>query len=184
VNPDKRRARREGRAPAAQRRRPTEGREIRAEDREDSAQTLHGSIGNAPCAIAKTLDIVGEPWTMLVLREAFWGVRRFSDFQASLKIPKATLAERLAKLVKHSLLRKEIYQESGARPREEYRLTSKAVDLIPALVALMQWGYEHLGVGNIDIVDRRTGSPLKVGLVDEKGALIHPRDTKAVLKKR
>jgi len=121
---------------------------------------------------------------MLVLREAFWGVRRFSDFQSSLKIPKATLAYRLGKLVKHSLLRKEMYQEPGSRLREEYRLTSKAVDLVPALVALMQWGGEHLGVGSIDVVDRRTGSPLRAALVDVNGAVVHPKDTAAVPKKR
>jgi DNA-binding HxlR family transcriptional regulator len=153
-------------------------------DGERSKQALREVIGDAPCAIAKTLDIVGERWTLLVLREAFWGVRRFSDFQAFLKIPKATLADRLGKLVKRGLLQKEIYREPGTRPREEYRLTARAADLVPALVALMQWGGQHLGVGNIDVVDRRTGSLLKVALVDERGAVVHPKDTKAVPKKR
>jgi DNA-binding HxlR family transcriptional regulator len=153
-------------------------------DAESKLRAWRQHIASAPCAIAKTLEIVGERWTMLVLREAFWGVRRFSDFQAYLKIPKATLANRLGKLVKRGLLQKEIYREPGTRPREEYRLTMKSVELVPALIALMQWGQQHLGIGNIDVVDRRTGSPLKVALVDEKGAVVHPKETKAVPRKR
>jgi DNA-binding HxlR family transcriptional regulator len=133
-------------------------------------------IDNAACPIARTLEIVGEPWTLLVLREAFRGVRRFSDFQSFLKIPKATLTDRLGKLVKHSLLRKEIYQEPGARLREEYWLTSKAVDLLPALVALMRWGNMHLGLTSINIVVRETGSAVRAVLVDEQGKAVHHKD--------
>ena len=160
------------------------GRKPEAQDRESKMRALRRQFGNGPCAIAKTLEIVGEPWTMLVLREAFWGVRRFSEFQAFLKIPKATLTNRLGTLVEHGVLEKEIYREPGTRPREEYRLTSRALELVPALVALMHWGDQHLGIGNMEVVDRRTGSPVKVALVDEKGAVVHPKETRAVPKKR
>jgi DNA-binding HxlR family transcriptional regulator len=163
---------------------PDKGARRRGGDGNSKTRAPRRRSGDAPCAIARALAIVGESWTMLVLREAFWGVRRFSDFQASLKIPKATLAHRLGKLVKHGILRKELYRVPGTRPREEYRLTARAVELIPALVALMQWGDQHLGAGNIDVVDRRTGSALKVALVDESGAVVHPKETQAVPKKR
>jgi DNA-binding HxlR family transcriptional regulator len=149
-----------------------------------TGRTARQSFGEGPCAIAKTLEIVGEPWTMLVLRDAFWGVRRFSDFQTFLKIPKATLANRLGTLVKHGILQKEIYREPGARPREDYRLTARALELAPALIALMQWGQQHLGIGNLEVIDRRTGSPLRVALVDEKGAVVPINETKAVPKTR
>jgi DNA-binding HxlR family transcriptional regulator len=182
VNPDKGADRRK--AGTVPRRARADVREAPGADRESKLRALREVFGNGPCAIAKTLEIVGEPWTMLVLREAFWGMRRFSEFQASLKIPKATLTHRLGKLVKHGVLEKEIYREPGTRPREEYRLTARAVDLVPALVALMQWGDQHLGIGNMEVVDRRTGSPVKVALVDEKGAVVHPKETRAVPKKK
>jgi DNA-binding HxlR family transcriptional regulator len=182
VNPDKS-ARRRPAGSAPRGRRP-DRREAPGGDRESKLRALRASFGSGPCAIAKTLEIVGEPWTMLVLREAFWGVRRFSEFRAFLKIPKATLTLRLGKLVQHGILEKEIYREPGTRPREEYRLTARAVELVPALVALMQWGDQHLGIGNMEVVDRRTGSPVKVALVDGKGAVVHPMETRAVPKKR
>ncbi|SEG79206.1 DNA-binding transcriptional regulator, HxlR family [Nonomuraea solani] len=96
------------------------------------------------CSIERTLDIVGEKWTFLVLREAFTGVRRFADMQASTGAPRQVLSARLARLVDEGLLRKEPYREPGQRQRDEYRLTEKGRDLYPLLVALMHWGDKYL----------------------------------------
>lgn len=96
------------------------------------------------CSVARTLAIVGEKWSLLVLREAFYGVRRFSDFQAALGIARNLLTVRLAMLVEHGIMRRETYQVAGSRSRQEYRLTAKGLELFPTLVALMQWGDKHL----------------------------------------
>ncbi|MET0896812.1 MAG: helix-turn-helix domain-containing protein [Mycobacterium sp.] len=86
------------------------------------------------CPIARSLEIVGERWTLLILRDAFYGVRRFSDFQAHLDIPKAVLAQRLSMLVQENVLQ----AEAG-----EYGLTRKGRALWPVLDSLANWGGEH-----------------------------------------
>ena len=92
------------------------------------------------CSIRRTLDIVGEKWTLLVLREAFYGVRRFADFHRAVGCARNVLSARLKTLVDEGILSQEPYREPGARHRFEYRLTDKGLELFPALVALMQWG--------------------------------------------
>ncbi len=90
------------------------------------------------CSIARTLEVIGDRWTMLILRDAFRGVRRFDQIQRDLGIARNLLTDRLQKLVDHGVLERRLYQ---TRPeRYEYRLTRKGVDLSPALVALMRWG--------------------------------------------
>ncbi|MER7210807.1 helix-turn-helix domain-containing protein [Streptosporangium sp. NPDC000239] len=96
------------------------------------------------CSIERALTIVGEKWTLLVLREAFLGVRRFAEMQAFTGAPKQILSARLTRLVEEGLLRKVPYREPGQRRRDEYRLTQMGRDLYPALVALMQWGDRYL----------------------------------------
>jgi DNA-binding HxlR family transcriptional regulator len=92
------------------------------------------------CSIARTLGVVGEKWTLLVLREAFYGVRRFDDFHATLGCARNLLSARLKTLVANGLLEKRPYRDDRGRRRDEYRLTEKGRDLLPAVVALMQWG--------------------------------------------
>jgi DNA-binding HxlR family transcriptional regulator len=92
------------------------------------------------CSVKRTLDIVGEKWTLLVLREAFYGARRFDEFQRRLGCARNLLAERLASLVAAGLLSREAYREPKQRERSEYRLTDKGLDLLPAVIALMHWG--------------------------------------------
>jgi DNA-binding HxlR family transcriptional regulator len=94
------------------------------------------------CSVASALEIVGERWTLLVLRDAFLGVRRFDDFQRSLGVARNVLQSRLERLIEAGLLERRLYQERP--PRHEYRLTEKGIDLWPAIVALMQWGDRHL----------------------------------------
>jgi DNA-binding HxlR family transcriptional regulator len=94
------------------------------------------------CSVAGTLAIVGERWTLLILREAFMGVRRFEQMQRNLGVARNILAARLQTLVGHGILERRRYQE---RPdRYEYRLSQKGLDLYPALVSIMQWGDRYL----------------------------------------
>jgi DNA-binding HxlR family transcriptional regulator len=96
------------------------------------------TVDHLNCSIARSLEILGEWWTMLVLRDAFFGVRRFEDFIADLRISRGILTDRLSTLVEHGILERVRYQE---RPdRFEYRLTDKGRYLFPVLMALMHWG--------------------------------------------
>jgi DNA-binding HxlR family transcriptional regulator len=119
------------------------------------------------CSVAGTLAVVGEKWSLLVLREAFFGVRRFADFQRLLGAPRAVLTDRLATLVDEGILRRVPYQAEGERQRHEYRLTQKGVDLYPTLVALMQWGDRYLADGDVavELEHKDCGSPVRLALV-------------------
>ena len=93
------------------------------------------------CAVGNTMAVIGERWTLLVLREAFLGVRRFEQLQRNTGVARNILSDRLNTLVAHGVLRREAYQE---RPvRYEYRLTAKGLDLYPILITLMAWGLRH-----------------------------------------
>jgi len=94
------------------------------------------------CSIARALEIVGERWTLLIVRDAFLGKRRFDEFQQSLGISRNVLAERLGRLVDEGVLDRVLYQEHPQR--YEYRLTTKGRDLHLALTGLRQWGDEYL----------------------------------------
>src|SRR5580704_8650496 len=94
------------------------------------------------CSIARALELVGERWTILVLRDVFLGVRRFEAIQRNLGVARNVLAARLDRLVDEGILEKALYQERP--PRHEYRLTDKGLDLWPVIVELLQWGDRHL----------------------------------------
>ena len=94
------------------------------------------------CSVARTLSVVGDRWTLLILRECFLGTRRFDGFEERLGIARHVLADRLKKLHEAGVLDKVAYQD---RPRrEEYRLTERGRDLYPVMVTLAQWGDKHM----------------------------------------
>ena len=126
------------------------------------------------CSVAGTLAVVGEKWSLLVLREAFLGVRRFADFQRILGAPRAVLTDRLATLVDQGILRRVPYQAQGERQRHEYRLTQKGIDLYPTLVALMEWGDRYLteGGGAMELHHRDCGAPVHLTLACEDGHVL------------
>jgi DNA-binding HxlR family transcriptional regulator len=112
------------------------------------------------CSIARTLGILGDRWTLLIVREAFSGVRRFDDFRKHLDIARNVLTDRLQRLVDAGVLVQQPYQDNP--PRNEYRLTESGRDLQPVLLGLMQWGdrwladakgpplqLEHVGCGQV-----------------------------------
>src|SRR5947209_3973489 len=96
------------------------------------------SFATWPCSIARTMDLLGDWWTPLVLREAFRGVRRFDEFERSLGIGRNILTQRLRRLVGEGLLERRKYQDGPAR--YEYRLTEKGRDFYPVLAAMIRWG--------------------------------------------
>ena len=116
------------------------------------------------CSIARALEIVGERWTLLIVRDACQGVRRFDEFQQSLGIARNVLADRLNRLVENGILERVRYSE---RPeRFEYRLTAKGRDLQIALAGLRQWGDKHLSDKPPRIVRRKSdGKPVVAALV-------------------
>jgi DNA-binding HxlR family transcriptional regulator len=125
------------------------------------------------CSLARALEVLGERWTLLVLRDCFFGVRRFSDFQARLDIPKAVLCARLTELTDAGVLRREPY---GAG-REEYVLTERGVDLWPAVYALLQWGDTHFGGSRRQFVHAACGNPVdRRGWCGQCGVLPEPAE--------
>ena len=94
------------------------------------------------CSVARTASVIGDRWTLLVLRDCFLGVRRFEVFQQRLGISRPMLADRLRRLVEAGVLRRQPYQASP--PRDEYRLTPKGLDLHPVIMAVVHWGDVHM----------------------------------------
>jgi DNA-binding HxlR family transcriptional regulator len=135
------------------------------------------------CSIASTLSLIGEKWTILILRDVFHGVTRFDDFLRRLECSPAVLSARLKTLTDAGLLRKVGYREPGERERFEYRPTRAAVELLPVLVGLMQWGDCHMapaGEGPVKIRSRANGKLVRAALVDEDGAEVSPRDMQII----
>jgi DNA-binding HxlR family transcriptional regulator len=120
------------------------------------------------CPIARSLERVGEWWSILILRDAFLGISRFDDFQASLGIAPNMLTRRLRSLTEAGLLERRRYSEKP--PRYEYVLTPRGRDFRPVLVALMAWGNRHFATEGaaMQLVDERTGEVVEPLLVDAK----------------
>ena len=95
-------------------------------------------VGETPCSIARTLAVIGDRWTMLIVRDLFVGTRRFDEFQTYTAMSSNLLTQRLKRLVEHGIIRKVPY--SRHPPRNEYRLTAKGMDLYPIMCGLRQWG--------------------------------------------
>ena len=111
------------------------------------------SFGEMPCPIARGLERVGEWWSMLILRDAFSGITRFDDFQASLGIAPTMLTRRLSALVESGLLERRRYSERP--PRDEYVLTARGADFAPVLIAMLAWGNRHFAPEGATMPDRR-----------------------------
>ena len=108
-----------------------------------------GPAGADDSSIGRTLEVIGDRWTMLVLRDAFRGIRRFDHLRVDLGIARPVRADRLRKLVAAGLLERVAYQDRPAR--YEYHLTPMGIELSPALVALMRWGDKWLPEGEHDV---------------------------------
>jgi DNA-binding HxlR family transcriptional regulator len=131
------------------------------------------------CSLARTLEVVGERWTLLILRDAFYGVRRFGDLVAHLRIPRAVLADRLRSLTAAGLL----VRVPGGQGRDEYELTSKGMSLWPSVRTLIAWGDEHYAPGGARRLFRHAADDGQIdpaGLCTRCGAAVDVLDTVAV----
>jgi DNA-binding HxlR family transcriptional regulator len=143
----------------------------------DTAQQ-HIRPGYEHCSIAGALEALGDDWSVLVLRELFFGTHRFNEIQDDLGISRSVLTERLARLVALGVVRAVPYREPGQRERNEYRLTRAGVGLLPLMVALMQWGDQHVNGGNgpVSLHHRDTGEQVHLQLRTTSGQLVEPNE--------
>jgi DNA-binding HxlR family transcriptional regulator len=127
--------------------------------------------GQEPCSVARTLEIVGERWTLLIIRDAFLGMSKFEEFRKSLRIAPNVLTDRLNRLVDEGVFERMLYEEHP--PRYEYRLTPKGSDLFTALNALRQWGDRYLSTKPMRLLRRKDDkTPVVAALVPEGAPVI------------
>jgi DNA-binding HxlR family transcriptional regulator len=131
------------------------------------------------CSIARTLEIVGERWTLLIIRDVFLGLRRFDQLQESLGVARNVLTDRLNRLVEQGILERVPYSE---RPqRFEYRLTDRGRELNVALTALRQWGDEHLSDKPPRLLRRKADKkPVIAALIPRGENILHPEEVELV----
>jgi DNA-binding HxlR family transcriptional regulator len=137
------------------------------------------NVDGQVCSIARTLTILGERWTLLILREALAGKTRYADFERKLGLPSDTLADRLSTLVDYGIMTRGSYQEPGQRSRPSYHLTAIGRELHIVIGALSDWGDKNLPCEEGPSMlrkSRRTGRAVRVGFIDELGYEIHPDD--------
>src|SRR6202035_2120873 len=141
----------------------------------------HKSFRANLCPVARSLDTIGEWWSLLIVRDALSGIRRFSDFQKNLGLAKNVLSARLKKLVACGIM--EQVPASDGSAYQEYALTQKGRDLFPVIVALRQWGEGYLfsrGEKRLQVLDKRTGKPFRVQVHNAKGEILTPNDLELV----
>jgi len=135
------------------------------------------------CNLARSFELIGDRWTLLILRSALYGVRRFDDFQSDLDIPRSVLSNRLAGLVETGIMERRGYREEGRRARIEYPLTRKGRALGLPFIAVTAWGDQWLGDGSspFKLRSKSTGHRLSVALIDERGKRVRGTDVEAVI---
>jgi DNA-binding HxlR family transcriptional regulator len=145
----------------------------------DIPLTRRSPVAPRDCNLAKSFELIGDKWSLLILRTALYGVRRFEDFQAELQIPRTVLSARLSRLVDNGLLKKQAYRLAGSRPRPEYWLTPKGQALQLPFLAMNAWGDRWIGNGKPPAMifkDRSTGDRLHVAIVDSGGREVAATD--------
>jgi DNA-binding HxlR family transcriptional regulator len=137
------------------------------------------SLADSPCPVARTLDVVGDRWALLIVRDAFDGMRRFGEFQESLGIARNILTDRLRLLVEAGVL--DVAPASDGTAYQEYVLTPKGEALFPVIVTLRQWGEANLfgrGESHSRLIDRASGKPVpKLIVRDDGGGPMAPAGT-------
>ena len=139
------------------------------------------------CNLAKAVDLIGDRWTLLILRSALYGVRRFDDFQTELGTPRTILSGRLKTLVDDGLMAKKAYKAEGKRARPEYVLTDKGEALRPVLIALTQWGDAWLGAEGqppVSFTDMQSRKAVRAAFVNADGREVPADNLRIVLRAR
>lgn len=143
---------------------------------------LHRDYPALDCSVAKALEVIGERWSLLIVRSVMHGNRRFGEMQESLGIARNVLSARLQRLVDEEILERRAYQESP--PRYEYFLTEKGLDLWPALIALLNWGDRYSpspeGPRRLIVHKECGGTVSERGICESCGKLLTARDAKQV----
>jgi DNA-binding HxlR family transcriptional regulator len=135
--------------------------------------------GQKACSVAQALEIIGERWTWLIIRDAFLGVSKFVEFEESLGIARNVLTDRLNRLVEEGIFERVLYQEGPAR--YEYRLTQKGSDLFTALNALRQWGDQYLSAKPMRLLRRKHDkTPVIAALVPEGAPVLAAHEIELV----
>lgn len=133
------------------------------------------------CGMAAAAEIVGDNWTLLILREAFYSVVRYDDMRADLGISRSVLSDRLSKLVARGVLEKQPYREEGDRERMAYILTQRGREFGVVLLAMLEWGNRTLEGGpRYIIAEKGTANPARLGLIDRTGKEISPLEAEVV----
>lgn len=149
-------------------------------------RTSKSPVPIADCRLARTIDLIGDRWTLLILRSALYGVRRFDDFQAELGCPRTVLSGRLKALEEAGLLTRRTYREAGKRARDEYVLSECGAELQTSLIALTQWGDTWLAgeePAPISFVHAASRQPVRAAFVDESGNEVALAELRARLRK-
>jgi DNA-binding HxlR family transcriptional regulator len=135
------------------------------------------------CNLARSFELIGDRWTLLILRSAPYGVRRFDDLQADLDIPRSVLSNRLAGLVETGIMERREYREDGQRTRIEYLLTKMGKALGLPFIAMTAWGDKWLGRGSspFSLRSKSTGQKLAIALDDERGRLAKGSDIEVAI---
>ncbi len=143
---------------------------------------LHRDYPGLDCSVAKALEVIGERWSLLIVRSVMHGNRRFGEMQESLGIARNVLSSRLQRLVDEEILERRAYQESP--PRYEYFLTEKGLDLWPALIALLNWGDRYSpdpeGPRRLIVHKECGGTVSERGICESCGKLLTARDAKQI----
>ncbi|CAM4213144.1 winged helix-turn-helix transcriptional regulator [Bordetella muralis] len=137
------------------------------------------TMDDEPCPVGRCVDVVGDRWSLLIVRDAFDGVRRFGDLQRSLGVARNILSDRLRKLVDAGILQTQAASDGTAY--QEYVLTNKGKSLFPVVVALRQWGERHMferGERHSVLIDKHTGKPVaRMVPTDKEGNALPPEAT-------
>lgn len=149
----------------------------------DAPPIRRSPVSLADCNLSRSFELIGDRWTLLILRSALHGLRRFDDFQADLDIPRTVLSNRLAGLVESGIMKRRNYREEGQRARVEYPLTEMGRALALPFMAMTQWGDEYLGEKKLPLTLRAksTGEKITVAYVGEKGRAVPKADVEAVI---
>jgi DNA-binding HxlR family transcriptional regulator len=136
------------------------------------------------CPMALAAGIIGDKWTLLILREAFYGVQRYDDMRQDTGAPRAMLTDRLNKLVAHGILRRHPYKEDGDRVRFAYALTEAGAGLAHTMMALTQWGETFVAREDapVQLIEKKTGQSLRVEFVSADGRVIQSKNAGLVVR--
>jgi len=135
------------------------------------------------CNLAKSFELLGDRWTLLILRSALYGLRRFDDFHADIDVPRSVLSNRLNALVASGIMERREYREAGQRARIEYPLTRMGQGLALPFMAMTAWADKWLGggVSPLTLRSRSTGQKLSVALIDERGKRAERSDIQMII---